>query len=125
MCVASVITSIMSHLHDVSAATGQTQTLYNSMVGRYQELEDRVANATKQLQSIPDIVQQTENDISAANSSINLAEQAINERMSLIINITEHKDRAVSELSSASGCFTSLRNQLDSAREAAASVRCL
>ena len=116
------ISNIVSHLHHVSIATNQTQTLYYSMIGRYQELEDRVDNATQQLLPIPAIVQEIESDIDAANSSIVLAEEAITERLEIIDNITKHKNLSDAELASAKSSYMSLRDQLQSAREAAASV---
>lgn len=119
---AITISNISSHLLHVSSATNQTQTLYYSMMDRYQELEDRVENATQQLQPIPGIVQKTENDTDAANSSIILAEKSITERLEIINNITKHKNLSDAELISAKSSYMSLRDQLQSAREAAASV---
>ena len=95
------------------------------MIDRNQELEDRVVNATEKLLPIPGIVQEIDSDLDAANSSIFLAEESIIERLEIINNITEYKDLAESELSAAETSYTSLRNQLRSAREAAASVSCL
>ena len=119
---AITISNIVSHLLHVSNATNQTQTLYYSMMDRYQELEDQVENATQRLLPIPGIVQEIESDINATNSSIVLAEESITERLEIINNITKHKNLSDTELASAKSSYMSLRDQLQSAREAAASV---
>lgn len=120
-----IIGSITSHLLHVSMATNQTQTLYYNMIDRYRQLQDQVENATEQLLLIPDIVEEIESDIDAANSSIFLAEESIMERLEIINNISKHKNETDSELSAAECSYRSLYDQLISAKEAAASVSCL